>query len=77
MPASPVEAQSELAGLTTLRNSLPFEALFTQIWHEIFGLVTRDLVRLGVTADAYTQDVPYKGSFSALWRPSLYSFIPG
>lgn len=71
------EMKRELSGLTAVANGLPFEAVFTQIWHEIFGQVTRDLAQSGVTASAYGQDVRYKGSLSVLWRPVLYSFIPG
>jgi hypothetical protein len=71
------EIRQELSALTAARNGLSFEALFTQVWHEIFGLATRDLARLGVTADPYAADVAYKASFSALWRSSLYAFIPG
>jgi hypothetical protein len=71
------DIERDLGGLTTLRSGLPLEALFTQIWHEMFGLVTRDLARLGVTADSYAPDVAWKGSFSVLWRPALYSFMPG
>jgi hypothetical protein len=67
----------DLSGLTAVRAGLPFEALFTQIWHEIFGEVTRDLARDGTIESAYAPSRGYKGSFSVLWRQSLYAFIPG
>lgn len=67
----------ELAGMTAMRAGLPFEALFTQIWHEIFGRATRELVRNGMIESAYDPSRRYKGSLSVLWRQSLYEFIPG
>ncbi|HET9794128.1 MAG TPA: hypothetical protein VFS34_06665 [Thermoanaerobaculia bacterium] len=67
----------ELAGLTAIRAGLSFEEVFTQVWHEIFGATTRELVRDGVIASAYGREARSKGSFSVLWRPRLYAFIPG
>ena len=32
--------RSELSDLTVIRQGVPFEAVFTQIWHDIFGLTT-------------------------------------
>ena len=56
---------------------VPFEALFTQVWHEIFGLATRELALRHMIASAYGDAVRHKGSLSVLWRQSLYSFSPG
>jgi hypothetical protein len=67
----------ELSDLTAVRAGLPFEALFTQIWHEIFGEVTRDLARDGTIESAYDHSRRYPGSLSVLWRQSLYVFTPG
>jgi hypothetical protein len=69
--------ERELFGLTAVRSGLPFEALFTQIWHEIFGSVTRDLARSGFTASARVDRVGYKGSQSVLRRGVVCSFQPG
>ena len=71
------EMKRDFSDLTALKAGLPFEAVFTQIWHEIFGAVTRDFARNGFTASAYAPEVRYKGSFSVLWRQSLYRFVPG
>jgi hypothetical protein len=62
----------DLGPLTSLRQGMPFESLFTQIWHEFFGRTTRDLVRSGFLFDPAGPDVRYKRSFPALWRSSLY-----
>jgi hypothetical protein len=71
------ELRRDLGDLTAVRAGLPFEAVFTQVWHEIFGDVTRDLARSGFIATAYAPTVRFKGSFSVLWRQSLYRFLPG
>jgi hypothetical protein len=66
----------DLGPLTSLRQGVPFESLFTQIWHEFFGRTTRDLIRAGFLFDPSGPDVRYKGSFPALWRSSLYHLVP-
>jgi hypothetical protein len=71
------EIKQDLSTLVAVRMGVPFEALFTQVWHEIFGLVTRELALRHMIASAYADGVGYKGSFSVLWRQSLYSFTPG
>lgn len=71
------EIRRELAGITAIRAGLSFEEVFTQVWHEIFGATTRSLAREGVIASAYGKHARSKGSFSVLWRQSLYAFIPG
>ncbi|MGA2261317.1 MAG: hypothetical protein ABSH28_07770 [Acidobacteriota bacterium] len=64
--------REDLGALTAMKQGVPFESLFTQIWHEWFGLTTRQLVRAGFMFDPYSKDATYKGSFPALWRLSLY-----
>jgi hypothetical protein len=64
--------REDLGVLTAMKQGVPFESLFTQIWHEWFGLTTRQLVHAGFMFDPYGKDVTYKGSFPALWRLSLY-----
>ena len=67
----------ELSGLTAIRAGLSFEEVFTQVWHEIFGATTRELARGGIIASAREKGARSPGSFSVLWRQSLYRFIPG
>lgn len=66
----------DLSALTALRQGVPFESLFTQIWHELFGLATRQLVRSGLLFDPGGQPVRYKGSYPVLWRRALYDYVP-
>ncbi len=64
--------RGDLGPLTATRHGVPFESLFTQIWHEWFGLATRELVHAGFIFDPYGGDRRYKGSVPVLWRSSLF-----
>jgi hypothetical protein len=66
---APMRAQ--LTGLTALRQGVPYEALFTQIWHEIFGLATRELVAAHLVADPYAPTNPAAGSLAMVWKADL------
>ncbi|MEM9619578.1 MAG: hypothetical protein AAF936_16615 [Pseudomonadota bacterium] len=69
--------RDDLSGLTGMENGVPYESLFTQIWHEFFGRATHDLVAAGLLEDPYGPAIRYQGSFSLLWRMRLYDFTPG
>jgi hypothetical protein len=64
----------DLGSLTSMQQGVPFESLFTQIWHEFFGRTARDLVRTGLLFDPAGPGVKYKLSYPVLWRASLYHF---
>jgi hypothetical protein len=62
----------ELLRLTAVRQGIPYPALFSQIWHEIFGLATRDLAASGMIDDPRGGGTPWPGSIPVVWRTSLY-----
>lgn len=62
----------DLAGLTALQQGVPYPVLFTQVWHELFGLATRELVANGLIEDPYAPDMVWKGSIPAVWRTAVY-----
>lgn len=62
----------DLAGLTAVRQGVPYDAMFSQIWHELFGLATRDLVRENVIEDPRAAASPWPGSLPVVWRTALY-----
>ena len=70
------EMRREMGSLTAMRQGVPFESLFTQIWHEIFGLATRELVSSGLLFDPSGPAMRTKGSYPVLWRQDLYDFQP-
>jgi len=67
--------RADLTGLTALRQGVPYEALYTQIWHELFGRVTRELVERGVVADPHAPGNPSPGSLPMVWRTSIYNRV--
>jgi hypothetical protein len=69
--------RAQLSGLTAMREGVPFESLFTQIWHEYFGLATRQLVRRGFIEDPYSPVLRHPNSIAMVWRRSIYHFDPG
>jgi hypothetical protein len=69
--------RGRLGDLTALRQGVPFESLFTQIWHELFGLATKQLVRSGLLLDPAGPLVRHKGSVPTLWRRALYELDLG
>lgn len=60
----------ELSDLTPIRNGVPFERVYTSIWHFIFGFANRTLVEEGLFADPY-DDRRYKGFLPAVWDSRL------
>ena len=69
--------QNAIGPLTMERHGHAYAAAFTQIWHELFGRATRELVQTGLVADPYADGQASPGSISLLWRTSLYDFTPG
>jgi hypothetical protein len=63
--------RAQLTDLTAERQGVAYEALFTQIWHEIFGLATRQLVSEHLVADPYAGSNPSPGSLGMAWVPDL------
>jgi hypothetical protein len=64
--------QSDLSDLIALRQGVPFGAVFTQVWHEIFGLTTRELVNGKMIEDPRGPTAPWTGSIPAVWRHEVY-----
>jgi hypothetical protein len=62
----------ELFRLTAVRQGIPYPAMYSQIWHELFGLATRDLVSEGLIEDPRGPNAVWPGSIPIVWRTSLY-----
>lgn len=62
----------ELLRLTAVRQGIPYPALFSQIWHEMFGLATRELAASGTIEDPRAPDVVWQGSIPVVWRTAIY-----
>jgi hypothetical protein len=61
-----------LASLTAARQGVQYEEMFSQIWHELFGLATRELAAQGVIEDPRGKGVIWQGSIPVVWRSAVY-----
>jgi hypothetical protein len=64
--------QGDLSDLTAVRQGISYAAMFTQIWHELFGLTTRELIESGQIEDPRAANVVWNGSIPVVWRADLY-----
>jgi len=60
-----------LADLTPIRNGVPFERVYTEIWHFLFGFANRTLVEEGLFADPYGEERRYPGFLPIVWDSGL------
>lgn len=60
-----------LADLTPIRNGVPFERVYTEIWHFLFGFANRTLVEEGMFADPYRDDRRHQGFLPVVWADGL------
>jgi|SRR5579862_7989906 len=65
------DLRRQLADLAPVREGLPFEDVFTQVWHYLFGLTNRELVRQGLFADPYARPPSVQGFFPVIWSTGL------
>ncbi len=65
-------AKSALSGLSGVRNGTPYEQLYTQGWHYLFGLVNRKLAEKGYFIDPYAEDRDYVGFAPFVFKTSIY-----
>lgn len=71
------QIKRELSGITVVQQGLPFESVFTQIWHDFFGLATRQLAEAGLIADVYSPEVTHQGWFGVVWKHAVYKYVAG
>ena len=64
------QIREDLAGITPLRQKVPYDQTFDQVWHYVFGMTNRKLVRAGLFADPYAVGQKRPGYFSAIFDAS-------
>lgn len=67
--------EKNLAGITPLRHGVPFGEVMTQVWHYLFGLTNRALVRAGFFSDLYALPPDRQGFLAGLY-PAGWGFLP-
>jgi hypothetical protein len=60
-----------LSDLTPIRNGVPFERVYTEIWHFIFGFANKTLVEEGMFADPYGEERRFQGFIPLVWDTGL------
>jgi len=65
--------RESLGDITPLRFDVPFNEVYIQVWHEIFGAANKTLAAAGWYADPYARRYP--GFIPAVWDRSLSDVI--
>lgn len=60
-----------MADLTPVRNGVPFERVYTEVWHFIFGIANRTLAEEGLFADPYADERRHQGFLPFVWSSDL------
>ena len=66
------ELDLRLSELTPVRYGVPLADGFYWVWHYVFGIANRELVKSGLFADPYHPDRRYQGSIPAVY---LYDVV--
>jgi hypothetical protein len=61
------QIRRELSEITPLRQKVPYDQTFDQVWHYLFGTTNRKLVRVGLFADPYAAGRARPGYVSAIY----------
>lgn len=64
--------RTALRDLSPMRNGVPFELAFSEVWHDIFGVATRALAASGFYADPRADGRRFHGYVPLVWSSSLY-----
>ncbi|HET9370657.1 MAG TPA: hypothetical protein VFO19_10440 [Vicinamibacterales bacterium] len=65
------ELRRELATLTALGQGVPFEVLYTDIWHYVFGFANLFLAEGGLITDPYADTWRFRGFVPVLWANQI------
>lgn len=63
--------KGELAGLSPMRNGVPFSLAFSEVWHYEFGFATKSLAESGFYANPRATGNRYEGYVPLVWASSL------
>jgi hypothetical protein len=64
--------EHDLAGLSSVRDGLPFAAPFSEVWHYVFGFAAKSLATAGFFADPRAPGRRDTGYVPLVWATSLY-----
>lgn len=70
------EVEQALGDLTVMKYGVPYDQLYTQIWHYIFGLVNQRLVATGHMLDPYAADRAHQSFAPFVFETSIFDREP-
>ena len=70
-----VEIEKDMQDIKPIKNGVPFEEVFIQIWHYIFGLTNKHLAEEGFIYDTYSEGSDHKGYLPALVKGDVLDEI--
>ena len=65
------DLREALAGLEVMKAGVPFERVYTEVWHFIFGSANRTLVERGLFADPYAETRAHPGFMPVVWAVGI------
>lgn len=68
--------RSDLKSMSYARSGVAFNEGFTMIWHYLFGLTNRKLIKAGLFADPYSEDRKFPGSIPVFFDPKIAGISP-
>lgn len=71
LPDHMEELRDRLSEITPLKIGLTFEEIFSQLWHYLFGLANRRMVKEGFFANPYSFERQFQGFIPAVWHPDV------
>ena len=74
LAANHAAMEHDLAGLSSVRDGLPFAAPFSEVWHYVFGLAAKSLAADGFYADPRATGRRDAGYVPLVWATSLFQF---
>lgn len=72
LDANYAELERALTHLSPLAQGLPFDLVFSEVWHAVFGFATRQLVEVEFYIDPYGPASAFHGFVPVVWHPSLF-----
>jgi hypothetical protein len=65
--------EGELRDLSPMRSGLPFELVFSEVWHYVFGYASKTLAEEGFTIDPRASGYRYDGYVPLVFASSLHA----
>jgi hypothetical protein len=69
--ANAAHMRRDLGDLSAVRAGVPYDQVFTEVWHYLFGAVNARLASSGMIADPYAEGSQWRGFVPFVWASSL------